>query len=124
MSRHDVPHIACDLDGTLAHYDHWRGIEHIGEPVAPVLAAVKAALARGWDVSIFTARVSGRDAEEAAAPIRAWCLEHIGVELPITATKFGHFTEFWDDRAVGLTRNTGKLSRGTYWSASPSPACP
>lgn len=114
MSRLDVPHIACDLDGTLAHYDHWRGVEHIGEPIEPVLRAVKATLARGWNVSIFTARVSGRDHEEARAHIRAWCLQHIGVELDITATKHGYFDEFWDDRAVGLSRNRGTTSRGGF----------
>ena len=24
-----------DLDGTLAKYDGWKGIDHIGEPVKP-----------------------------------------------------------------------------------------
>ena len=24
--------IGVDLDGTLAHYDKWRGVEHVGDP--------------------------------------------------------------------------------------------
>jgi hypothetical protein len=27
--------IGVDLDGTLAHYDGWKGIDHIGEPIKP-----------------------------------------------------------------------------------------
>lgn len=29
--------IGVDLDGTLAHYDHWRGETHIGPPIAPMV---------------------------------------------------------------------------------------
>lgn len=28
----DRPTVAVDLDGTLAEYDGWRGVEHFGEP--------------------------------------------------------------------------------------------
>lgn len=102
-------HIACDLDGTLAHYDHWRGIAHIGEPIEPVLLRVKQALANGHEVTIFTARVSfGDDAADATGYIEDWCEKHIGQVLPVTAIKRGDFDEFWDDRAVGITKNTGR----------------
>lgn len=33
--------IGVDLDGTLAHYDSWRGVDHIGAPVIPMLDRVK-----------------------------------------------------------------------------------
>ena len=33
--------IGVDLDGTLAHYDKWRGVEHIGKPVPVMLERVK-----------------------------------------------------------------------------------
>lgn len=29
----DKPWLGVDLDGTLAVYDKWRGIEHIGAPI-------------------------------------------------------------------------------------------
>ncbi len=105
--------IACDLDGTLAHHDTWRGIEHIGAPIAGTLDRVKAALARGWEVEVFTARVAeesewnqprGRVAE-ARRHIEQWCLLHVGRVLPVTAVKSGRFVEFWDDKAVSIQKN-------------------
>ena len=38
--------VGVDLDGTLATYDEWRGIEHVGEPIAPMVERVKRWLAR------------------------------------------------------------------------------
>lgn len=102
--------IGVDLDGTLAFYDHWRGEKHVGEPIAPMVRRVKAWLAKGLQVRVFTARVGG-DPEEAAAarkPIEAWCREHIGQVLPITATKDYGMVELWDDRAVQVECNTGR----------------
>jgi hypothetical protein len=49
--------IGVDLDGTLAHYEGWKGQEHIGEPIAPMVERVKGWLAEGREVRIFTARV-------------------------------------------------------------------
>jgi hypothetical protein len=46
-----------DLDRCLAQYSHWQGVEHIGEPIAPMVAKVKQYLAEGKRVKIFTARV-------------------------------------------------------------------
>lgn len=106
-----IRHIAVDLDGTLAHYDTWKGVEHIGEPIPNMVERVKKALAVGHHVSIFTARVADdhalRDDEVARLYIEEWCLKHIGVRLPVTAVKSGYFTEFWDDRAVRIERNFG-----------------
>lgn len=104
--------IACDLDGTLAFYDKWRGIEHIGAPIEGTLKRVKAALAAGHNVVIFTARVAPSfshkdDSAEATVHIQNWCLEHVGIALEVTAIKHGYFDEFWDDRAVGVAKNEG-----------------
>lgn len=35
--------IGVDLDGTLAHYDRWRGIDHVGDPVPAMMNRVKEA---------------------------------------------------------------------------------
>jgi hypothetical protein len=103
--------IAVDLDGTLARYDGWKGIDHIGEPIQPMLVRVKRWLAKGKDVRIFTARVGPQPdpvaCEQAAWHIRQWCLKHIGQELPITCTKDFGMVELWDDRVVQVTPNTG-----------------
>lgn len=99
--------IGVDLDGTLARYDGWRGIEHIGEPVPAMVDRVKAWLAEGRDVRIFTARVSGDDAAKAADFIFDWCVVHIGQPLAITNQKDFAMVELWDDRAVQVEINTG-----------------
>lgn len=104
--------IACDLDGTLAHYDKWRGIEHIGEPIPGTVYRVKKALSLGHKVYIFTARAGHGDGAEKY--IEEWCLKHLGVVLPVTANKGYEFTEFWDDRAVAVLRNTGTAPNTRY----------
>ena len=49
-----------DLDGTLAKYDKWEGIDHIGEPVKPMVDLIKRMHAEGKVVKILTARVAPR----------------------------------------------------------------
>ena len=56
--------IGVDLDGTLAEYLGWQGMGHIGEPIAPMVERVKAWLAEGKDVRIFTARVCSSQSQE------------------------------------------------------------
>jgi hypothetical protein len=108
--------IGVDLDGTLAHYDGWQGIDHIGEPIKPMLDRVKRWLKEGRDVRIFTARVDGgdvsgedamREVETVKKHIRAWCRRHLGRELPITNVKDYGMIELWDDRCVQVIQNEG-----------------
>lgn len=101
--------IGVDLDGTLAMYDGWKGIEHIGAPVPAMLARVKQWLADGVQVRIFTARAMQK---EAIPYIQAWCLEHIGQVLKVTNFKDYAMVELWDDRAVGVVPNTGEIKSG------------
>jgi hypothetical protein len=110
--------IAVDLDGTLAHFDHWRGPEHIGEPVPAMLARVKAWRAAGIEVRIFTARVSlGEDdsperkrlAKRAYAVIGAWCWQHLGEVLPITCEKSFQCAAIYDDKAFRVVANEGRI---------------
>lgn len=108
--------IAVDLDGTLAFYDEWRGVEHIGAPIGPMVERVKKWLAEGKEVRIFTARVystflAGADPAESlkvVTPIQAWCHEHLGRVLPITCVKDYGMIELWDDRAVQVVCNLGQ----------------
>ena len=116
--------IGVDLDGTLAHYGEWDG-GRIGKPIGPMVERVKAWLAEGIQVRIVTARVCAlfdfrlikepekweRQAAEALeqnAKIRAWCLEHLGQELPVTAVKDFDMVELWDDRCIQVVKNTGE----------------
>lgn len=99
--------IGVDLDGTLAHYDRWRGPDHVGTPVRRMRRRVVDWIADGRDVRIFTART------EASYPaIALWCVRHFGRELPITNTKDFAMIELWDDRAVQVIPNTGRRADG------------
>lgn len=111
--------IGVDLDGTLAEYDGWQGATHIGKPVPLMVERVKAWLAEGKTVKVFTARASGDGTQErelqaiaALAAIRAWCYEHIGVVLEVTCCKDYAMEELWDDRAVQVVKNTGRRADG------------
>jgi hypothetical protein len=122
--------IGVDLDGTLAKYTGWQGVAVIGEPVPEMVERVKRWLANGREVRIFTARVwhpaepqgvnpkspemaeyVGRklEADIAREAIKRWCKEHVGVELPITNVKDYGMIELWDDRAVQVVPNTGRM---------------
>jgi hypothetical protein len=111
--------IGVDLDGTLAKYEGWRGIEHIGEPIGPMVQRVKAWLDSGVEVRIFTARMCGHGLPDLSGghfdvrgPIERWCLKHIGQVLPCTNIKDFAMTELWDDRAIQVQINTGCRADG------------
>lgn len=101
--------IGVDLDGTLAEYHGWKGVEHIGAPVPKMLARVKEWLAAGRDVRILTARAG----EPSAVPwINDWCREHVGQALTVTDRKDYGMVELWDDRCVQVIPNTGERADG------------
>lgn len=101
-------YIAVDLDGTLAHYDGWRGIDHIGDPVPAMLARVKEWLDQGMAVKIFTARAYVPD-PEIIEHIHKWCEKHELPRLEVTCVKDFGMIHLYDDRATGVEMNTGKL---------------
>lgn len=106
--------IGVDLDGTLAKYDGWKGIEHIGEPIPLMVDRVKMWRIEGKNVRIMTARVYSDGSKDrndevvkSIKSIASWCLEFIGEVLPITCTKDFGMIELWDDRAIQVIPNTG-----------------
>jgi hypothetical protein len=100
--------IGVDLDGTLAHYDRWKGPEHIGDPVPTMLRRVKGWIENGMRVKIFTARCG---IPEHVPPVRAWLKKH-GLEgLEITNVKDYDMIELWDDRCVRVIQNTGEVAK-------------
>jgi hypothetical protein len=100
--------IGVDLDGTLAHYDGWKGWHdaRIGAPIKPMVERVISWLREGKTVKIFTARISDGK-EETIKNIENWCVEHIGFKLEVTNVKDFMMVELWDDRAVQVVPNTG-----------------
>jgi hypothetical protein len=100
--------IGVDLDGTLAYYHGWRGVEHIGDPVPAMLERVKGWIAEGIEVRIFTARICHpRKRRVAIKTINAWCAQHGLPRLAITNVKDFQMLELWDDRAVRVETNAG-----------------
>lgn len=98
--------IGVDLDGTLAEYDDRRGLEHIGRPVPAMLARVREWLAQGIEVRIFTARASD---PALTAFVTPWLREHNLPRLDVVGTKDLQLLQIWDDRALQVEANTGRI---------------
>jgi len=96
--------IGCDFDGTLAF--HKPGMDVIGKPIPRMVRRIKAHLAAGDDVEIFTARATNH---KAISEIQDWTEKHLGHRLPVTNLKKPYFTKMYDDRAEGIQPNTGRL---------------
>jgi len=110
-------HIAVDLDGTLAEYKSERDPNFIGKPIKAMVDKVTDAIYEGHKISIFTARVSEEETAAAAISlIQNWITNVAGLpnDLEITSTKKKYFDEFWDDRAVRITPNTGVAEIGGH----------
>lgn len=106
----DKSWVGIDLDGTLAEYHGWS--PNIGRPIPAMVARVRAWLDSGETIKILTARGTGGDAEHQAAQqakIRAWCYTYLGQELEVTDRKDIHMKALYDDRAVAVEFNTGRL---------------
>lgn len=101
--------IGVDLDGTLAEYDGWQGIGHIGAPIPAMVERVQRWIKEGRTVKVMTARVSrANEARSAQLYIQMWTAEHIGAVLEVTCKKDFGMDELWDDRAVAVEPNSGR----------------
>jgi len=106
--------IGVDLDGTLAHYEGWKGPSHIGAPIPAMVGRVLRWLAEEREVRILTARVAVSDRQDqrqvdlARVAIDAWCQEHLGRLMVVTCRKDQEMVELWDDRCVAVEKNTGR----------------
>lgn len=108
--------IGVDLDGTLARFKSWKGLKHVGRPVPLMLARIHRWLAAGYQVKIVTARAT---LPESLPPIEKW-LRKQGLEgLEITNRVDMDMVELWDDRAVHIQPNSGRLSRSPSVLARP-----
>lgn len=101
--------IGVDLDGTLAHYDGWKGPDHIGAPIPAMLEFVKSLIAAGEEIKIFTARAC---IPEQIPPVQDY-LESIGLpRLEVTNLKDFRMKRLYDDRCVQVVMNTGMRHGG------------
>lgn len=110
--------IAVDFDGTLATYDKWVSVEHCGDPIPSMVARVKAAHAAGHAIVIFTARAAARiDGSHKVAVhfVTKWCDKYLGFRPLVTAIKLPEIDLIWDDKAVGVEKNTGRFLSPAGW---------
>ena len=118
--------IGVDLDGTLAVHEPGEYDGSIGRPIKPMVDRVKGWLKQDKEVRIVTARASivlkmtkGSyqdppyrqyiERNEQITAIQEWCEKHIGYILKIVCEKDYQMIELWDDRAVTVERNTGRI---------------
>ena len=106
--------VGFDLDGTLAHYDHWRGMDHIGAPIPAMCQIVNYLHSRRVKCKIMTARACSGQSEEDLKAFRtamdAWCLKYLGFTLEVTAEKDWHMLYLFDDRAFAVKPNEGTVA--------------
>lgn len=100
--------VGFDLDGTLAKYDGWKGVDHIGKPIQPMVLVAKQHHDAGKKAKIFTARVADpADREEAKKNIKAWCEENLGFVPEVTHEKDALMEYCFDDRNIQVVPNEG-----------------
>ena len=102
--QHNNKSICVDLDGVLAQYDGWKGVEVIGDPIAGAQSFV-AGLRKFARVIVFTTRcsptVNGRPAAELVRLVGDWLTGH-GFEFDEVYSGPGKpmASAYIDDRAV------------------------
>lgn len=124
-----------DLDGTLAKYDGWKGIDHIGEPVEPMVDLIKKMHDEGKVVKILTARIAPHKLEDGTIGesyitipdgeggakrnyahhfINDWCHFNLGFIPEIVYQKDHLMLELYDDRVKQVVPNKGLLVEDLY----------
>ena len=93
------PTIAVDVDGVLADYDGWKGIDVLGEPRADVVQVLRVLRTEGWKIVIHTTQSDEH--------ITGYLIRH---QIPYDEiNKNSSYrnpgskpvaTVYWDDRAV------------------------
>ncbi len=109
--------LGVDLDSTLAYYeagDYTRkGPYNFGEPIEPMAVKVRGWIADGITVKIVTARHTGGIVPDhdrhLQTAISKWTLKHLGKALEVQNSKDGYMHALYDDRAVAVESNTGRI---------------
>lgn len=104
QARKNKGWIGVDLDGTLAYYDpEFYGI---GEPVELMKTRVLEWIKNGLRVKIFTARAFD---PEQIPDVQEWLKINGFPDLEVTNIKDFGMMRLFDDRAVEVQVNTGKI---------------
>ncbi len=100
--------VAVDLDGTLAHYDGWKGPEHIGKPLKGAKEFMEWLRDEGYQAVVHTTRMNSKlnnmGVDEAKKFIEEW-LEENKIPFHRVWDREGKPLAFAyvDDRAVPCT---------------------
>jgi capsule biosynthesis phosphatase len=79
VANHPKRVVAVDLDGTLAHFDHWRSYLHIGKPIPKVINKIRQEKKLGAYVIIFSCRTTSADNKvymSSVDNLRKWLKTH------------------------------------------------
>ena len=102
--------VGVDLDGTLSRTDnpgHFSPPYPLGEPIPEMLLLVKSLLAAGVKVKIFSARAC----EPRSIPlVQSWAERHGLGRLEVTNQKDFDLIRFYDDRAIAMVPNEGRVA--------------
>ena len=101
--------VFVDFDGTLAKQETNGYCREIGEPIFPMIEIIKEELKKGSEVKIFTARASAWNDNLEKIDIERFCVKYFGQVLPITAIKEHYIDVYYDDRAIQIEKNTGRI---------------
>ena len=100
------PWYGVDLDGTLAVWNETSTLDRIGAPIPTMVDTVRRMVHNGIRVKIFTARACDPDQ---IPKIRTWMSRNGLPDLEITNVKDYHMERLYDDRAIRVERNTGRI---------------
>lgn len=113
----EEPYFWCDLNGTLVFHEKGtpvfdaEGRFIIGKPVNRMVRRIRRMLSEGMKIKIMSGSVGlgGNKAETAERTIKDWCKEHLGRELEVTATITPRCLGIFNDKAIPIVRNTGRV---------------
>lgn len=116
--------VAIDLDGVLAYYNGWKGIDHIGEPTDGALRLCEQLIEDGHEIIVHTVRtnpiINNKELSDVEASndyhamwlsnkIYAWLKKH---NFPSKITVWDNFGKpqadlYIDDKAFVVLKNRG-----------------
>jgi hypothetical protein len=128
MDKEGIQRIGVDFDGVLVKWAGTSSAEYSpdkwGDPIPEMIDRVKRWLAKGYEVVIFTARVHPahqKESQIAHASIYRWCIETFGQVLEITCMKDPAMTQIFDDRAITVEKDTGRILTMGYEDEKDTP---
>lgn len=109
--------VGVDLDRTLATFkeEDWEKYlpGKVGMPIFDMVDRVNAHILKGEEIVIFTARVhpckGEKEVELARKAIQDWCQGVFGQVFEVTCMKHPRMHTIYDDRAVTVEPNTGRI---------------